>query len=185
VKYTVGLIPNARLEAAAAPLLAAVLAESAAAGGQKVRRAGEVTYQADSWPHARRVVFTAEALERGPNTRFVVTTRTDDPLDVDDAYVDRGETENRIKDFKLGLVSDRLSDHRFWANAFRLLDTLRRWLQPLETARIQLDTLRLQLLKIGARVLIRGRNVRLRLSSHHPGEPLWAHLAQRLPFTGE
>lgn len=187
VDYTIGLIPNARLEAAAAPLLAEVLAASAAEDGHKIRRAGEVTYHAGSWPRARRVVFKAEALARGPNTRFVVTARTDaDPLEVYDAYVDRGEAENRIKDFKLGLLGDRLSDHRFWANAFRLvlhaaaywlLDTLRRWLQPLDAARIQLDTLRLKILKIGARVLTHGRRIRLRLSSHHPGEPLWAHLA--------
>lgn len=194
VDYTIGLIPNPRLEAAAAPLLAEVLADSAAAGGAKVRRAGEVAYQAGSWPQARRVVFKAEALERGPNTRFVVTTRTEAPLTVYDDYVDRGDAENRIKDFKLGLLGDRLSDHRFWANAFRLLlhaaafwllDTLRRWLRPLEAARVQLDTLRLQLLKIGARVLIRGRRLRLRLSSHHPGQHIWDHLATRLQPTGE
>jgi hypothetical protein len=194
VDYTIGLIPNPRLEAAAAPLRAAVLAASAAAGGAKVRRAGEVRYQAGSWPAPRRVVFKAEALERGPNTRFVVTTRPDEPLAVYDWYVDRGEPENWIKDFKLGLRGDRLSDHRFWANAFRLLlhaaaywllHTLRSWLAPLEAARVQLDTLRLGLLKIGARVLSHGRRIRLRLSSHHPGEPLWAHLSARLTTAGE
>ena len=43
--------------------------------GPKVRLAGETAYQAGSWPHPRRVVFKAEALAKGPNTRFVVTTR--------------------------------------------------------------------------------------------------------------
>jgi hypothetical protein len=94
------------------------------------------------------VVYKAEALAKGPNTRCVVTTRTEAPLQVYDWYVDRGEPENWIKDLKNALQADRLSDHRFWANAFRLLlhaaaywllDTLRRWLavaQP-ETARLQ------------------------------------------------
>ncbi|MBV9328386.1 MAG: transposase, partial [Chloroflexi bacterium] len=48
----------------------------------------------------------------------------------------RGEPENWIKALKNAVEADRLSDHRFWANAFRLLmhaaaywllDTLRRW----------------------------------------------------------
>ena len=32
----------------------------------------------------------------------------------------RGESENRNKEFKCGLAMDRLSDHRFLANYFRL-----------------------------------------------------------------
>ena len=35
----------------------------------------------------------AEALLKGPNTRFVVTTRADPPLAVYDHYVDRGTPE--------------------------------------------------------------------------------------------
>ena len=36
-------------------------------------------------------------------------------------YNDRGECENRIEEFKNGFDADRLSCHRFRANAFRLL----------------------------------------------------------------
>ncbi len=155
----------------------------------KVRLAGEDRYQATTWPHPRRVVFKAEVLAKGPNTRFVVTTRDDDPLALYDFYVDRGDAENRSKDFKNALAGDRLSDHRFWANAFRLLlhaaafwllDTLRRWLAATEAAAYQFDTLRLQLLKIGGRVRELADSVRLSLASSHPGEPLWFALAQRL-----
>src|SRR5439155_11613601 len=111
VDYTIGLVPNPRLEAAAAPLLGRAQAQSAAEGGAKVRLADEVAYQAESWPHPRRVVFKAEILGKGPNTRFVVTTRPDEPLAVYDWYVDRGEPENWIKDLKNALRADRLSDH--------------------------------------------------------------------------
>lgn len=188
VAYTIGLIPNPALERLAAPLLAEARASSAAQGGAKVRLAGEAAYQAQPWPTPRRVVFKAEVLAKGPNTRFVVTTRADDPLDVYDWYVDRGEPENWIKDLKNALRADRLSDHRFWANAFRLLlhaaafwllDTLRRWLAATEAARFQFDTLRLRLLKIGGRVRELHDRVRLSLASSHPGEPLWQHLAAR------
>lgn len=186
--YTIGLIPNARLEALAAPLLARAQAQSAAQEGAKVRLVEAAAYQAGSWPHPRRVVFKAEVLAKGPNTRFVITNRPDPPLAVYDFYVDRGPSENYIKDFKNALAADRLSDHRFWANqcrlllhaaAYWLLDTLRRWLAGTEAARLQFDTLRLRLLKIGGRVWERAGWVRLALASSHPGEPLWHHLATR------
>jgi xanthine/CO dehydrogenase XdhC/CoxF family maturation factor len=190
VTYTIGLIPNRRLAVIAAPLRSQALAQSAAQGGTKVRLADETTYQARTWPTARRVVYKAEALAKGPNTRFVVTTRTDEPLLVYDWYVDRGQPENYLKDLKRALQADRLSDHRFWANAFRLLlhaaaywllDTLRSWLlqQIGAAARVQLDTLRLRLLKIGARIRELPDRVLIHLASSHPGEPLWRAL---LPY---
>ena len=198
IAYTIGLIPNPRLEAIAAPLLAAAqeaqhqlaAAQEAqatgAAGTAKVRLAGATRYAAQSWPHERRVVYKAEALAKGPNTRFVVTTSTAPPLAVYDHYVDRGESENWIKDFKRACASDRLSDHRFVANQFRLLlhaaaywllDTLRRWLLRAGVERLQLDTLRLRLLKIGGVVREWLTCGRLHLATSHPGEPLWRLLA--------
>ena len=188
ITYTIGLVPNGRLEAIAAPLLAEAQAQSAAAGGTKVRLAGETTYQAGTWARERRVVYKAEALAKGPNTRFVITTRTESPLVLYDWYVDRGEPELWIKDFKRACLADRLSDHRFLANQFRLLlhaaaywllDTLRRWLRHLGVARLQLDTLRLRVLKIGGRVWQHLTHVRLALASSHPSEPLWQLLAAR------
>jgi hypothetical protein len=186
--YTIGLIPNPRLEGLAAPLLAEAQRQQAETGAEKVRLAGEVRYRAGSWDRARRVVYKAEALAAGPNTRFVVTSRADPPLALYDYYVDRGEPEGWIKDFKRACFADRLSDHRFVANQFRLLlhaaaywllDTLRRWLCRAGLPRLQLDTLRLQLLKIGGRVRELATRVRLHLASSHPAEPLWRLLAAR------
>jgi hypothetical protein len=37
-----------------------------------------------------------------------------------DGYADRGESENRNKELKTGSLADRLSDHRYFANLFRL-----------------------------------------------------------------
>jgi hypothetical protein len=188
VADTLGLATHPVLARAAAPLLAQAQARSAAHAGAKVRLVGETTYQAESWPHARRVVFKTEVLEKGPNTRFVLTTRTDPPAAVYDRYVARGEPENWVKDLKNAPQADRLSDHRFWANAFRLLlhaaaywllDTLRRWLLNRGAARLQLDTLRLRLVKIGGVVHELADRVRVHLASHHPGEPLWRLLDAR------
>jgi hypothetical protein len=192
VAYTIGLIPNPALAPLAAPLLAEAQAQSAAQAGAKVRLAAETWYQAGSWAHPRRVVYKAEILGKGPNTRFVVTTRPEPPLAVYDRYVDRGEAENWIKDLKNAVQADRLSDHRFWANAFRLLlhaaaytllDTLRRRVATATATRYQLDTLRLRVLKIAGWVRERwdrcGPRLCLHLSSYHPGEPLWRVLAAR------
>lgn len=188
IAYTIGLGTNARLTALAAPLVATAVAAAAQADGAKVRLLDETLYQADSWPHARRVVIKAEVLAKGTNTRFVVTTRTDTPEALYAWYTDRGETENWIKDLKAACFADRLSCHRFLANqvrlllhgaAYWLLDTLRRWLVRAGNERMQLDTLRLRLIKIGGRVRQLASHVHLRLASSHPGEPLWYRLATR------
>lgn len=187
ITYTIGLGTNARLTQAVAVLQAEAERQSALQDGGKVRLVGETTYQADSWGHPRRVVMKAEVLEKGTNTRFVVTTRTDaDPTAIYDWYVDRGETENGIKDLKRGCFADRLSCHRFWANQFRLLlhaaaysllDTLRRWLVQAQVARMTLATLRLRLIKIGGWVRERQDRVRMRLAASHPNEGWWSVLA--------
>ena len=188
ITYTIGLVTNARLEALAAPLAAAALAQQAAAEGATVRLLEETLYQAGSWSTARRVIIKAEALAKGPNTRFVVTTRDDAPADLYTWYTARGETENWIKDLKTACFGDRLSCHRFWANqvrlllhgaAYWLLDTLRRWLVAAGSERMQLATVRLRLIKIGGRVRQLATRVHLRLASSHPGEPLWHRLATR------
>jgi len=186
VGYTIGLIPNPRLAREAEPLLAEARRQSVEQGGAKVRLMSEVSYQAGTWDRTRRVVYKAETLEKGPNTRFVVTTRTDDPAAVYDWYVDRGEPELWIKDLKNACFAARMSCHRFVANQFRLLlhavaywllDTLRRWLLAAGAARLQLDTLRLRVLKIAGRVRQFGTIVRLHLATSHPGEPLWLLLS--------
>ncbi len=186
VHYTIGLIPNRRLEALADDLLAEAQAQSVALGGAKIRLAGEARYQAGSWDRERRVVYKAEVLAQGPNTRFVVTDHREPPLVVYDTYVDRGQAENYIKDFKNALAADRLSDHRFFANQFRLLlhtaaywllGTLRTQLTGTDLAQAQFDTLRLHLLKIAGRVRELCTCVRLHLAAAHPSEPLWRHLA--------
>jgi len=87
---------------------------------------------------------------------------------------------------KNACFADRLSDHRFRANqfrpllhaaAYRLLDTLRAWLADAGSPRTQLDTLRLQVLKIGGRVYQLRTHVRLALASGHPSQTLWSLLA--------
>jgi hypothetical protein len=186
IAYTIGLVTNPRLLALAAPLAAAAQTASAQAGNTKLRLVGEAAYQAGSWEHPRRVVIKAEVLPAGPNIRFVVTNRTEVPQLLYDTYVERGQTENWIKDLKLACFADRLSCHRFLANqvrlllhaaAYTLLHRLRTWLVAAGSDWLTLETLRLRVLKIGGRMRQLTTRIHLRLASSHPGEPLWHLLA--------
>lgn len=194
IYYTIGLVPNPRLEALASSLVS--LAQTASmlrtrrGADPKVRLLSEKSYEAGSWAKKRRVVYKAEVLEKGTNTRFVVTNKPEEaPQALYDRYVERGETENRIKDYKNGLRAERLSCHQFLANQFRLflhaaaywlLDILRERLVRRGFRRMQLDTLRLRIVKIGGRVRQLLTKVRLHLASRHPGQRLWQALSSTM-----
>lgn len=185
ITYTVGLVSNPRLQEMAEDLLDEATGRYETEG-HKARLFSEGLYEAASWEHPRRVIYKAEAMEQGTNTRFLVTTRTDEPRDLYTFYARRGESENWIKDFKVHMKADRLSCHRFISNQFRLLlhacaywlmDALRRKLLQRGMRRIQLDTLRLRLVKIGGRVRELLTKIRLHLATGHPGRSLWHALS--------
>src|SRR5215218_9868179 len=161
ISYTIALITNERLKQMANDLLEDATEEHRRTD-KKATLFGEDLYGAASWEHERRVIYKAEAMEQGTNRRFVVSSRPDAPKELYEFYTRRGEAENWIKDFKLHLRADRLSCQRFVANQFRLLlhaaaywlmDALRRKLiEGSGCRRMQLDTLRLRVIKIGGRV---------------------------------
>jgi hypothetical protein len=99
VLYSIGLIPNARLEEMARPLVEAAslgaVAKMAHGESPKVRLISEATYQAGSWSKERRVLYKVEVLEKGMNTRFVVSNRPEESARTlyDDCYIQRGERE--------------------------------------------------------------------------------------------
>jgi hypothetical protein len=120
--YTFGLGMNSRLKEFSDELLAqAVVAYEQT--GLKQRLFLNLEYQANSWDHPRTVIIKAEAHAQGTNRRAVVTNRPGAvllPEATYDEYTQRGESENRNKELKCGMRADRLSDHRFLANFFRL-----------------------------------------------------------------
>lgn len=122
IQYTVGIGMNARLKKLSDSLLEEAIAQWQATG-QPQRLFTAFWYQAESWPAQRWVVVKCEANAEGTNRRAVVTNRpgaTVLPGAAYDAYADRGESENRNKELKVGLQAERLSDHRYFANLFRL-----------------------------------------------------------------
>ena len=122
IDYTLGIGMNATLKKSSDSLLAEAVARWEASGQQQ-RLFTAFWYRAESWPAQRWVVVKCEANAQGTNRRAVVSNRPGAfvlPGAAYDAYADRGESENRNKELKRGLQADRLSDHRYFANLFRL-----------------------------------------------------------------
>lgn len=122
IDFTIGIGMNSTLRKWSDPLLAHCLEEFERTG-QPQRKFCAFWYQAGSWPAQRWVVVKCEVHAQGTNRRAVVTNRPGAfvlPGAVYDAYADRGESENRNKELKCGFQADRLSDHRYMANLFRL-----------------------------------------------------------------
>jgi hypothetical protein len=120
--YTFGLSANKVLQRRSDALLAEAV-QRFEQTGQPQRLFLGFWYKAKSWPFPRWVIVKAEANAQGTNRRFIVSNRPGARLLWEPAYDDytqRGESENRNKEFKRGLAMDRLSDHRFMANYFRL-----------------------------------------------------------------
>lgn len=192
VEYLVAMAKNAVLEAAAAPWLAQarVLAETT---GESARVFGETTYQARTWPHARRAVIKAEVVvhpgrELRDNPRIVITNLRHRPERLyTEIYAARGDSENRLKELHHDLAFGRTSCSRFWANQLRVLLSAAAYVlwQELQLradrtafARAQVARLRLVLVKIGVRVVRSVRRIVLHLPRSHPDPHAWTHLAR-------
>jgi hypothetical protein len=122
IDYTIGIAMNATLKKKTDALLDFCVQQFDRTG-QPQRRFAAFWYRAKSWPAQRWVVVKVEVHAQGTNRRAVVTNRAGAfvlPGATYDEYTDRGESENRNKELKQGLQADRLSDHRYLANLFRL-----------------------------------------------------------------
>ncbi len=164
-------------------------------GDRPARAYTEFRYRTrSSWTRARRVIAKAEYLGDKENPRFVVTnlspghSRPDQLYEND--YCPRGEMENRIKEQQLYLFADRTSSATMQANQLRLwlsaaayvlMNTLRRLaLSGTELARAQCHTIRLKLLKVGARVRRTARRVVVSIASGYPYREEFIHAAAAL-----
>ena len=190
IRYIVGLTKNSRLTRQASAWIKMAGAHYAITA-EKQRLFASIRYAARSWDKQRRVIVKAEHTRLGSNPRFVVTNlEQSDRFLYDKLYCARGDMENRIKDQQLGLFAHRTSSHRWWNNQFRqllsglayvLFEGLRRLAlegTPLKNAAPQ--TIRLQLLKIGAVVIRNTRRVRILMSSACPHQDLYRAVALRL-----
>lgn len=195
VDYVLGLAQNPVLVRWAQRALEEARRESERTG-QSARRFTEMRYGAKSWSRLRRIVVRAEHNRFwGANPRFVVTSLDEEPDTVYHLYCQRGDCENRIKDFKNALAADRLSCSRFRANffrlllhaaAYRLLWALRQSAQLVSPrlGRAQFDTLRLRLLKIAALVRRSKRRIWIQLPRVFPEAEAFRRIATGLDPPG-
>jgi len=123
VLYSIGYPMNSRVKRESDELLGQSVATFESTG-EAQRNFMLLDYQAKSWPHSRSIVVKCEVQSAGTNRRAVVTNRPGVnacPGGVYGEYADRGESENRNKELKCELCCDRLSDHRYMANLFRVM----------------------------------------------------------------
>lgn len=194
VEYVIGLARNSRLEQRIAGEMDQARAESERTG-EPYRLYKDFEYQTrESWSRARRVVGKAEYLIDKQNARFVVTSIPVETIAgqvlYEDEYCRRGDMENRIKEQKCFLFSDRTSAETMRANqlrlwfsavAYLLMSALRRLgLKDTDLAKAQCDTIRLKLFKIGARITVTARKVWVSLSSSYPMASLFARVCANL-----
>ena len=175
VDYVIGLAKNSRLVERIGWELADAQAE-AKRRGRPARRFAEFPYATlTSWSCQRRVIAKAEHLPGKANPRFVVTSLPDTlsaRTVYERVYCPRGNMENTIKEQQLDLFS---------AFASILFDALRRALHGTRLDRATAGTLRLKLLKIGARVTVSVRRVKVAMDSAHPSAAAFARVHARLP----
>ena len=122
LEYSIGIGMNNTLKKNSEELLQ-IAVEQYEATGQPQRLFTGFDYQAGTWSQPRWVVVKCEANAQGTNRRAIVTNRPGArtlPQGAYDEYVERGESENRNKELKCELSADRLSDHRYMANCFRM-----------------------------------------------------------------
>ena len=179
IDYLLGLPTNPVLKRLAGPALEGAK-RAFEETGRKGRRFCELSYKARSWPHPRHVVARTEVSTLGADVRFVVTTLDEFPAGMTyEQYCARGNAELFIKELKNALHADRLSCSTFVANFFRLLQhsaayrlmyALRKEVAEVspQLGRKQMDTLRLQLLKVAAIVTQSVRRTLLRLPAVFP-----------------
>lgn len=156
-----------------------------------VRRFKEFEYDAREWPYKRRIIARVDYASTGPEVRYVVTNKKGgQPDKIYERYCLRSQCENWIKDLKNYLKSDRTSCQEFKANQFRLL--LHTFAYALlwkvkEAACIEqatVESIRLQLLKVGVLVRENQRLVRLQLASQHPYQSQFAKAWNTLARAG-
>jgi hypothetical protein len=146
-----------------------------------------------TWSRRRRVVAKAEHIDGKSNPRFIVSSLGEQawaarPL-YEDLYCARGDMENRIKE-QFVLFADRVSTATMRANqlrlylsvmAYSLMCGLRRWgLRATQLASAQVGTIRLRLLKIGARIRVTVRKLWVEMSSSFPLQNLFSQALQQL-----
>ena len=140
---------------------------------------GEFMYKAGSWPYERRVVCKVEKPENQLTYMytFVVTNMDSSPEYLIKFYCKRGQMENFIKESKTGFDFASVSSHTKIVNANRLqvhalahniFNWFRRLALSANMRKQRIETVRIKLLKIAAKVIHSARYTTFKLCSSCP-----------------
>ena len=194
VQYVLGMAGNERLLARIKPEMKAA-ERKAKRTGQAARVFTDFQYRTrKSWSAERRVIAKAEHTNGSANPRFIVTNvhkAFGAPRFLyETVYCQRGDMENRLKECQGDLFADRTptptmraNQLRLWLSslAYVLMCAVRRiGLAGTKLERASCGTIRLALLKLGARVTISVRRVKLAFASSCPDAQIFATAAGRL-----
>jgi hypothetical protein len=154
-----------------------------------------IYYQTErSWSRQIRVVTKICYGSEGLKLRHVVTSLPTSQITPSQLYTKkycpRGEMENRIKEQQLDLFADRTSTQTFQSNQLRL------WLSSIAYVLVQafryhglnktslskatVGTIRLNLLKLGARITVSVRRIVIAISSSCPYQEILAIAHSRI-----
>ncbi len=147
-----------------------------------------------SWSRSRRVVTKVCYSSKAMKIRHVVTSLPASKISPSQLYTDkycpRGEMENRIKEQQLELFADRTSTQTFISNQLRL------WLSSMTYVLMQafryhclgktsfskatVGTIRLNFLKLGARITVSFRRILISIASSYPYQDILANADSRI-----
>jgi len=198
--YIFGFQGNSALEALCAQAATTLRFRHLLGEEDKLRACVSFPYKPKTWKRPRRIIARLEAslqptksgeLTQVIDIRYAVTSLDGDPDHLfETIYCARGQAENLIKLHKAQLASDRTSCHSATANQVRLvLHTAAYWIMHAlracipatnPMARCEFTTLRLRLIKIGARVIEHAARIRVHLPTSCPERDLFAGIARRL-----
>jgi len=194
LKYYLRLPSNPVLEREIAPFL--TRPPGRPPEDQPVTRYHTFHYQAQTWPHPRRILAKIEHWpeELFPRVGFLVTN--DEHCTAEEGtrfYNGRGRAEQILHEGKSALSWDRLSCHKFRPNrvrlalrvlAYTLAHLVREFGMPRSKKHWELGTVRRKLLKLAARVTRGARRLYFHLAASFPQKQLFLHVLsnlQRLP----
>ena len=148
----------------------------------------------ESWSCSRRVVTKVCYGSGGLNIRHVVTSLPASKIPPSKLYTEkycpRGEMENRIKEQQLDLFADRTSTQTFESNQLRLwlssiayvlMQAFRQnCLSKTAFAKATVGTIRLNFLKLGARITVSVRRILIAIASSCPYQDILAIAYSRI-----
>jgi hypothetical protein len=190
LKYAIGLPSNSVLKKQVARVENAVKFLYADHG---IKHQHFITfdYSAKSWHKSQSCYSKVESTGLGMNIRHIVSNmegKTGREIYFE-FYVKRGETsENRIKEVKNMCYSDRLSNHSFWANFFRLfISSLAYEIFLIIKSKIQktkakkakkwdINSIRTHLLKVAATIKVTKKRIYYQLSKAFMNQGLFKEI---------